>query len=45
MKKALLLYLAYSGNRINIDFQDNGKIVKAKDIIFMEKYFPVYILE
>jgi hypothetical protein len=38
-------YLAYSGNRINIDFQDNGRIVKAKDIIFMEKYFPVYILE
>jgi len=38
-------YINYSGTSINIDFQYNGKIVKTKDIIFLEKYTPVYILE
>ena len=38
-------YINYSGTSINIDFKYNGKIVKTKDIIFLEKYTPVYILE
>lgn len=38
-------YINYSGNSINIDFENNGSLVRAKNIIFIEKYTPVYILE
>jgi hypothetical protein len=38
-------YINYSGNSIDIDFQYNGNVVKAKNIKYVEKYTPVYILE